>query len=77
VKRSLRGADVPVNKNTLLSLITSARTTSPSLAVDKVRLQGRAGGRDHRGDGSGALAARKLVRVDYDPLRRCSMSRRP
>ena len=40
VKRVLRGADVPVNKNTLLSLINFGKDDEPSLAVDKVRYKG-------------------------------------
>jgi CO/xanthine dehydrogenase Mo-binding subunit len=40
VRRVLRGADVPVNKNTLLSLINFGRDDEPSLAVDKVRYKG-------------------------------------
>ncbi len=40
VKRILKGADVPVNKNTLLSLINFGKDDEPTLAVDKVRYLG-------------------------------------
>jgi CO/xanthine dehydrogenase Mo-binding subunit len=40
VKRILRGADVPVNKNTLLSLINFGKDDEPSLAVTKVAYTG-------------------------------------
>jgi hypothetical protein len=34
VKRVIRGQDVPVNKNTLLSLIEFGKDDEPTLAVD-------------------------------------------
>src|SRR5262249_58914843 len=37
VRRIIRGADVPVNLNTLLSLINFGKDDEPTLAVDKVR----------------------------------------
>jgi CO/xanthine dehydrogenase Mo-binding subunit len=37
VRRVIRGADVPRNLNTLLSLINFGKDDEPSLAVDKVR----------------------------------------
>ena len=37
VRRILRGADVPRNLNTLLSLLNFGKDDEPSLAVDKVR----------------------------------------
>ena len=40
VRRIIRGADVPVNLNTLLSLINFGKDDEPSLAVDKVRYKG-------------------------------------
>ena len=40
VKRVIRAADVPVNKNTLLSLINFGKDDEPLLAVDKVRYKG-------------------------------------
>ena len=40
VRRVIRGADVPVNLNTLLSLLNFGKDDEPSLAVDKVRYKG-------------------------------------
>ncbi len=40
VRRVIRGADVPLNKNTLLSLINFGKDDEPTLAVDKVRYKG-------------------------------------
>ena len=40
VRRIIRGADVPRNLNTLLSLINFGIDDEPSLAVDKVRYRG-------------------------------------
>jgi CO/xanthine dehydrogenase Mo-binding subunit len=68
VKRVLRGADVPVNKNTLLSLINFGKDDEPSLAVDKVRYKGEPVVAIIAETEAAALAARALVRVDYDPL---------
>jgi CO/xanthine dehydrogenase Mo-binding subunit len=68
VKRVLRGADVPVNKNTLLSLINFGKDDEPSLAVDKVRYKGEPVVAILADSEAEALAARKLVRIDYDPL---------
>ncbi len=68
VKRVLRGADVPVNKNTLLSLINFGKDDEPSLAVDKVRYKGEPVVAIIAETEAAALAAKKLVRVDYDPL---------
>ncbi|KRE06002.1 dehydrogenase [Bosea sp. Root381] len=68
VKRVLRGADVPVNKNTLLSLINFGKDDEPSLAVDKVRYKGEPVVAIIAESEAQALAARKLVRIDYDPL---------
>jgi CO/xanthine dehydrogenase Mo-binding subunit len=68
VKRVLRGADVPVNKNTLLSLINFGKDDEPTLAVDKVRYKGEPVVAIIAETEAAALAARKLVRVDYDPL---------
>ncbi len=61
-------ADVPVNKNTLLSLINFGKDDEPTLAVDKVRYKGEPivaiiAESEHQ-----ALAARNLVRIDYEPL---------
>ena len=41
VRRIIRAADVPVNLNTLLSLLDFGRDDEPSLARDKVRYKGR------------------------------------
>ena len=40
MRRIIRGADVPRNLNTLLSLINFGKDDEPSLAVDKVRYKG-------------------------------------
>jgi CO/xanthine dehydrogenase Mo-binding subunit len=68
VKRILRGADVPVNKNTLLSLINFGKDDEPTLAVNKVSYKGEPvvaiiAETEHQ-----ALAARTLVRVDYEVI---------
>lgn len=68
VKRVLRGADVPVNKNTLLSLINFGKDDEPSLAVDKVRYKGEPVVAILAESEAEALAAKKLVRIDYDAL---------
>ncbi len=68
VRRIIRGADVPVNLNTLLSLINFGKDDEPTLAVDKVRYKGEpvvaVVAESHR-DAFEALAK---IRVDYDPL---------
>jgi CO/xanthine dehydrogenase Mo-binding subunit len=68
VKRILRGADVPVNKNTLLSLINFGKDDEPSLAVDKVRYKGEPVVAIIAESEAAAMAARKLVRIDYETL---------
>ncbi|MBT9292666.1 xanthine dehydrogenase family protein molybdopterin-binding subunit [Prosthecodimorpha staleyi] len=68
VKRVIRGADVPVNKNTLLSLINFGKDDEPTLAVDKVAYKGEPVVAIVAETEAQALAARALVRVDYDPL---------
>lgn len=68
VKRVLRGADVPVNKNTLLSLINFGKDDEPTLAVDKVRYKGEPVVAVIADSEAAALAARKLIRIDYEPL---------
>ena len=68
VKRILRGADVPMNKNTLLSLINFGKDDEPTLAVSKVSYKGEPVVAIIADSEAQALAARKLVRVDYDPL---------
>jgi CO/xanthine dehydrogenase Mo-binding subunit len=68
VRRILRGADVPVNKNTLLSLINFGKDDEPTLAVDKARYLGEPIVAIIAETEAQALAARKLVRVEYEPL---------
>ena len=64
----IRGADVPRNLNTLLSLINFGKDDEPSLAVDKVRYKGEpivAVVADSPREAHEAMAK---VRVDYEPL---------
>jgi CO/xanthine dehydrogenase Mo-binding subunit len=68
VKRILRAADVPVNKNTLLSLINFGKDDEPSLAVDKVHYKGEPVVAVIAESEAAAMAARKLVRIDYETL---------
>jgi CO/xanthine dehydrogenase Mo-binding subunit len=68
VRRILRASDVPVNKNTLLSLINFGKDDEPSLAVGKVSYKGEPVVAIIADSEAEALAAKKLVRVDYDPL---------
>lgn len=68
VKRVLRAADVPVNKNTLLSLINFGKDDEPSLAVDKVHYKGEPVVAIVADSEAAAMAARKLVRIDYETL---------
>ena len=68
VKRILRAADVPVNKNTLLSLINFGKDDEPSLAVDKVHYKGEPVVAVIAESETAAMAARKLVRIDYETL---------
>ena len=68
VRRIIRGADVPRNLNTLLSLINFGKDDEPSLAVDKVRYKGEpvvAVVADSEREAFEALAR---IRVDYEPL---------
>ena len=68
VRRVIRGADVPRNLNTLLSLINFGKDDEPTLAVDKVRYKGEpivAVVADSPREAYEALAK---VRVDYEPL---------
>jgi CO/xanthine dehydrogenase Mo-binding subunit len=68
VKRVIRAADVPVNKNTLLSLINFGKDDEPVLAVDKVRYKGEPIVAVVAESEAAAYAALAKVRVDYDPL---------
>src|ERR1700684_1153684 len=68
VRRVIRGADVPRNLNTLLSLINFGKDDEPTLAVDKVRYKGEpivAIVADSEREAFEALAK---VRVDYETL---------
>ena len=68
VKRLIRAADVPVNKNTLLSLIGFGKDDEPLLAVDKVRYKGEPIVAVVAEREAAAYAALAKIRVDYDPL---------
>lgn len=68
VKRILRAADVPVNKNTLLSLINFGKDDEPTLAVNKVSYKGEPVVAVIAESEAAAMAARKLVRIDYEVL---------
>jgi CO/xanthine dehydrogenase Mo-binding subunit len=68
VKRVIRGQDVPVNKNTLLSLINFGKDDEPTLAVDKVRYKGEPIVAVVAESEAAAYAALAKVRVDYEPL---------
>jgi CO/xanthine dehydrogenase Mo-binding subunit len=68
VKRIIRGADVPVNLNTLLSLIQFGKDDEPSLATDVVRYKGEPIIGVVATSERAALEALAMVRVSYDPL---------
>ncbi len=68
VRRVIRGADVPVNLNTLLSLINFGKDDEPSLAVDKVRYKGEPIVAIVADSPREAYEALAKVRVDYEPL---------
>ena len=68
VKRVIRAADVPVNKNTLLSLINFGKDDEPLLAVDKVRYKGEPIVAVVAESEAAAYDALAKIRVDYDPL---------
>jgi CO/xanthine dehydrogenase Mo-binding subunit len=68
VRRVLRAADVPVNRNTLLSLINFGKDDEPSLAADKVHYKGEPVVAIIADSEAQALAAKKLVRVDYEAM---------
>ena len=68
VRRVIRGADVPVNLNTLLSLINFGKDDEPSLAVDKVRYKGEPIVAIVADSPREAFEALAKVRVDYEPL---------
>jgi CO/xanthine dehydrogenase Mo-binding subunit len=68
VKRIIRAADVPVNLNTLLSLIQFGKDDEPSLATDVVRYKGEPILGIVATSERAALEAMALVRVSYDQL---------
>jgi CO/xanthine dehydrogenase Mo-binding subunit len=68
VKRIIRGADVPVNLNTLLSLVGFGKDDEPSLATDIVRYKGEPILGVVATSERAALEALALVKVSYDPL---------
>ena len=68
VRRIIRGADVPHNKNTLLSLINFGLDDEPTLAVDKVRYRGEPIVAVVADSHLEALAAVEKIRVEYEPL---------
>ena len=68
VKQIIRAADVPVNLNTLLSLIQFGKDDEPSLASDVVRYKGEPVIAVVATSERAALEALRQVRVAYDPL---------
>jgi CO/xanthine dehydrogenase Mo-binding subunit len=68
VKRIIRAADVPVNLNTLLSLIQFGKDDEPSLATDVVRYKGEPVLAIVATSERAALEALAQVRVAYEPL---------
>ena len=68
VRRVIRGADVPRNQNTLLSLINFGKDDEPTLAVDKVRYVGEPVVAVVANTEREAHEALAQVRVDYEPL---------
>src|ERR1700693_2157757 len=68
VRRIIRGADVPRNLNTLLSLINFGKDDEPTLAVDKVRYKGEPVIAVVADSPREAFEALAKVRVDYEPL---------
>src|SRR5262245_14470273 len=68
VRRVIRAADVPVNLNTLLSLLGFGEDDEPSLAVDKVRYRGEPVVAVVANSEREAYEALARIRVDYEPL---------
>jgi CO/xanthine dehydrogenase Mo-binding subunit len=68
VRRVIRGADVPRNLNTLLSLLNFGKDDEPSLATDKVRYMGEPIVAVVANSEREAFEALAKVRVDYEPL---------
>lgn len=68
VRRVMTGRDVPVNLNTLLSLINFGEDDEPSLAVDKVSYTGEPVAAVVADSEAEAYEAVQKIRVDYEPL---------
>jgi CO/xanthine dehydrogenase Mo-binding subunit len=68
VKRIIRAADVPVNLNTLLSLIQFGKDDEPSLATEIVHYKGEPILGIVATSERAAIEAVAMVRVSYDPL---------
>ncbi len=68
VRKVMTGADVPVNLNTLLSLINFGEDDEPSLATDVVRYKGEPVAAVVAESEAEAYDALAKIRVDYDEL---------
>ncbi|MGZ3197875.1 MAG: hypothetical protein ACXU60_12355, partial [Croceibacterium sp.] len=68
VRRIIRGADVPRNLNTLLSLINFGKDDEPTLAFDKVRYKGEPVLAIVADSPREAFEALAKVHVDYESL---------
>ncbi|MCP5065011.1 MAG: xanthine dehydrogenase family protein molybdopterin-binding subunit [bacterium] len=68
VRRIITGRDVPVNLNTLLSLINFGEDDEPSLATDKVSYTGEPVAAVVADSEADAYEAIQKIKVDYDPL---------
>ncbi len=68
VRRVIRGADLKVNLNTLLSLLNFGKDDEPTLAVGKVRYVGEPVVAVVADSEREAFEALRLVRVDYETL---------
>ncbi len=68
VRRIITGADVPVNLNTLLSLLDFGRDDEPALATDKVRYKGEPIVAVVADSEREAFEAIDKIRVDYEVL---------
>ena len=68
VRRVIRGADVPRNLNTLLSLLNFGKDDEPSLATDKVRYKGEPIVAIVASCEREAFEALAKIRVDYEQL---------
>lgn len=68
VRRVMTGGDVPVNLNTMLSLINFGEDDEPSLATDKVRYVGEPVAAVVAESEAAAYDALSKISVDYEPL---------